>query len=217
MAEMTERGYSKDDRILLGILESVERDGTHSQRRLASDLDVALGLINAYVKRCVKKGLMKVSTAPARRYAYYLTPQGFAEKSRLTAQYFSYSFTLFRQARADCTALFGHARSLGYAEVVLAGLSDVAEIAVICALETDVKIVAVVDDRSSHERFVGVPVVSNFEAIGEPFDAVIVCDLETTKETVEGALRRYGAARVLVPALLARWLKAANAASEGAQ
>ena len=85
-------------RIVLGLLESVERDGAQSQRKLASDLGIALGLVNAYLKRCVKKGLLKIGQAPARRYAYYLTPHGFTEKSRLTVEYLSYSFTLFRRA-----------------------------------------------------------------------------------------------------------------------
>src|SRR5712692_3825163 len=92
-------------RIILGLLDSVERGGAQSQRRLASELGIALGLVNAYLKRCVRKGLVKVSQAPARRYAYYLTPQGFAEKSRLTVEYLSYSFGFFRQAKADCAAL----------------------------------------------------------------------------------------------------------------
>ena len=47
--------------------QSVERDGGQSQRRLAADLGIALGLVNAYLKRCIKKGLVKVSEAPARR------------------------------------------------------------------------------------------------------------------------------------------------------
>src|ERR1700704_4890231 len=102
-----------NQRILLGLLESVERDGGQSQRRLASELGIALGLVNAYLKRCVKKGLVKVSEAPARRYAYYLTPQGFAEKSRLTVDYLSYSFSFFRRARADCAEIFAAARGRG--------------------------------------------------------------------------------------------------------
>ncbi len=89
-------------RIVLGLLELVERDGAQSQRKLASDLGIALGLVNAYLKRCVKKGLVKIAQAPARRYAYYLTPSGFAEKSRLTVEYLSSSFSFFRSAREDC-------------------------------------------------------------------------------------------------------------------
>src|SRR5215470_11810285 len=106
-------------RVMLGLLESLERDGGQSQRRLASDLGIAVGLVNAYLKRCVRKGLVKVSQAPARRYAYYLTPQGFAEKSRLTFEYFTYSFSFFRRARAECIDIFATLRSRGFKRVVV--------------------------------------------------------------------------------------------------
>src|ERR1051325_5751067 len=125
-------------RIILGLLESVERGGEQSQRRLASELGVALGLVNAYLKRCIRKGLIKVSEAPARRYQYYLTPHGFAEKTKLTVEYMSLSFSLFRRAKADCPAALDAAASRGFTRVALLGVSDLAEIASICAPNTGV-------------------------------------------------------------------------------
>src|SRR5438477_10127647 len=119
MSSTIRENEAGDDRILLGLLESVERDGGQSQRRIASELGIALGLVNAYLKRCVKKGLVKVSEAPARRYAYYLTPKGFAEKSRLTVEYLSASFSFFRQARADCTQTFALAKERNFQTLVL--------------------------------------------------------------------------------------------------
>src|SRR5450631_2080308 len=110
--------------ILLGLLESDERDGAKSQRHLARELGVALGLVNAYIKRCINKGLLKVNQVPAGRYAYYLTPHGFAEKSRLTLEFLSSSFSFFRQARADCASVFAVVRARGFNRVVLAGRSD---------------------------------------------------------------------------------------------
>src|SRR4051794_31761602 len=82
----TRREASEND-IVLGVLDAIERDPTVTQRSVALELGIALGLANGYLKRCVRKGLIKVRQAPARRYAYYLTPKGFAEKSRLTASY----------------------------------------------------------------------------------------------------------------------------------
>src|ERR1017187_2487115 len=105
MPGATSDGESENEHIVLGLLESVERDGAQSQRKLASELGIALGLCNAYLKRCVTKGLVKMSAVPTRRYAYYLTPKGFAEKSRLTVDYLSFSFEFFRRARADCSAV----------------------------------------------------------------------------------------------------------------
>jgi DNA-binding MarR family transcriptional regulator len=201
---MAGQAQSKDPeaRIMLGLLESVARDGDQSQRHLATELDVALGLVNAYLRRCIKKGLVKVNEVPARRYAYYLTPKGFAEKSRLTVEYLSTSFGFFRQAKADCALMLEGARLSKLTRLVLAGRSDLAEIAAICALETGVEIVAVVDAKSSAQQFLGLPVVASFDDIAGTFDAVIVTDLLTSQETVGSAIERFGADRVLVPNLL---------------
>ena len=46
----------QDERLVLGLLESVEQDGATSQRRLAADLGIAVGLVNAYLNRCIQKG-----------------------------------------------------------------------------------------------------------------------------------------------------------------
>src|SRR3974390_3607220 len=115
MASGTPRSADAEKtRIMLGVLESVQRGEVQSQRRLASELGIALGLVNAYLKRCISKGLVKVGEAPARRYAYYLTPHGFAEKSRLTVEYLSSSFSFFRRAREDCSSVLKspHVRGL---------------------------------------------------------------------------------------------------------
>jgi DNA-binding MarR family transcriptional regulator len=189
-------------RIVLGILQSVESDGAQSQRKLASDLGIALGLVNAYLKRCVKKGLLKIGQAPARRYAYYLTPHGFAEKSRLTVEYLSSSFSFFRRAREDCSSVLKAAHARGWNRIALIGVSDLAEIATICALEQGITIAAVVDSKARGNRFVGTPVVPSIDAVPGGFDALVVTDLEATRETVNAALGALEAERIFVPALL---------------
>ena len=88
----------KEDAVTLEILEFIEGQSHVTQRHLADRLGVALGLANSYLKRCIRKGLIKVQQAPANRYLYYLTPKGFAEKSRLTARYLRASFDFYRQA-----------------------------------------------------------------------------------------------------------------------
>lgn len=187
---------------MLGLLEQVERDGGQTQRHMASELGVALGLVNAYLKRCVKKGLMKVSEAPARRYAYYLTPQGFAEKARLSVDYFSHSFSLFRQARAQYAELFNLATGQGFGRIVLAGFSDLAEIATICALEGAVTVVAVVDASCARSNFAGVPVFASFDELTMPFDAVVITAFPNAGEVLREARERIGAERVFLPPLL---------------
>src|SRR4051812_19678206 len=202
MAAGGEHHGMQEARIMLGLLESVERDGEQTQRHLASELGVALGLVNAYIKRCVKKGLLKAGEAPKRRYGYYLTPQGFAEKARLTVEYLAYSFSLFRRARLEYGEVIASAESRGFARIALAGVSDLAEIATICALETGAHVVAVVDALSDKPKFVGIPVFASFDAVGEPFDAVVVTALQDPGGAFEEACRRFGPERVFVPPLL---------------
>jgi DNA-binding MarR family transcriptional regulator len=186
---------------MLGLLESVERGGDQSQRRLASELGVALGLVNAYLKRCVSKGLVKVRSAPTRRYAYYLTPRGFAEKSRLTVEYLSYSLSLFRQAKNDCMVAFEAARARELTRLAILGASELAEIAAICAIESGVTITAVVDPRSNAERVVGVPRVSSFDEVAAT-DAVFVADPNAPRIAVDEAVSKFGAGRIFAPALI---------------
>lgn len=191
----------EDNKIVLGVLSSVG-EGATSQRRIASELGVALGLVNAYLKRCVKKGLIKVSEAPARRYAYYLTPHGFAEKSRLTIEYLSSSFSFFRQAKAECAEVFAVAKARNFQSLVLYGRSDLAEVAILSALESGVSILAVVDRTAASSSFAGLEVLPSFESLSAPFDAVIVTDVRSPRELFDEAVRLFGADRVMAPKLL---------------
>ncbi|GKQ52944.1 winged helix-turn-helix transcriptional regulator [Bradyrhizobium sp. Ce-3] len=190
------------DRLVLGLLTSLEADGAQSQRRIAAELGVALGLVNAYLKRTIKKGFVKVGSAPARRYAYYLTPQGFSEKSRLTVQFLSDSFSLFRKAKEEYGKLFERAQARGFRRVVLAGQSDLCEIAILCAVDGPISVLAIVDPDATVTRFIGVKVVSSYALVDEPFDAVVVTHLTGARNVFDQAVSEFGAEKVLAPDLL---------------
>ena len=70
-----------DDARTLEILDIVQRNEQVSQRHLARQLGVALGLANSYLKRCVKKGWVKVQQAPANRYLYTSPPLDLLKKA----------------------------------------------------------------------------------------------------------------------------------------
>src|SRR5262249_202593 len=203
---------SENARIVLDLLESVERDGAQSQRKIASDLGIALGLVNAYLKRCVKKGLLKIGQAPARRYAYYLTPHGFAEKSRRTAEYLPSSFSVFRRGREDCSSVLKAAHARGWNRIVLIGVSDLAEITTLCALETGIAIVAVVDASARRERFVGTPVVASIKEVRGGVDAGVVTGLSAARGGGEKAPGAPWGGTGLFSGLL--WMRSGSAQGE---
>ena len=141
--------------LTLEILDTVQRNEQLSQRNLSRQLGVALGLTNSYLKRCVRKGWVKVQQAPANRYLYYLTPTGFAEKSRLTAAYLSYSLGFYREAGGSCARLLDQCIENQWRRLLLCGVSDLAEIAMLRAMERNLVIVGIYDPKSEHDRFLG--------------------------------------------------------------
>jgi DNA-binding MarR family transcriptional regulator len=188
--------HDNEARITLGLLNMVEEDSGTSQRSMAGDLGIALGLTNAYLKRCVKKGLIKVSQVPANRYAYYLTPKGFSEKSRLTAEYLSQSFNLFRHARDEGADLLAHCQTRGWSRVALYGLGDLAEIMTLSARDFPIELIGVVDFGSEIYEFAGLPVLA---AIPDPkdMDAIIICDISKPQAGYDEICSNFPAERVL--------------------
>jgi DNA-binding MarR family transcriptional regulator len=191
-----------DERVIADLLSCVDNEAHVSQRQLAVKLGVALGLVNSYVKRCVKKGLIKVRHVPSRRYAYYLTPQGFAEKSRLTAEYLSSSLSFFRKARAESAALLAEAERRQWARIGLYGASDLAEIVILSAAEQDVAVAAVVDAGVLRPEIVGVAAFHCVDAVVDPPDGWIVTNISEPQAAYEAVVEIVGADRVLVPAML---------------
>ena len=64
----SKRDNLQNDDITLGLLSAVEEDSHITQRSIASELSIALGLTNAYLRKCVDKGLVKVQHIPKKRY-----------------------------------------------------------------------------------------------------------------------------------------------------
>jgi DNA-binding MarR family transcriptional regulator len=196
--------------IVLSVLTSIERDSAITQRKLAHELGIALGLANAYLRRCVRKGLVKMRQVPLNRYAYYLTPQGFAEKSRLTAEYLAVSLDFFRRARTDCVALLQQCEALGWRNAALYGAGDLAEIAVLSANETTVGVVCVIDSRQSGHRCGGLPIVPDLAAamaVSRRLDGIILTDTQAPQasfDTLLSTARLNGlpAGSVVAPSLL---------------
>jgi hypothetical protein len=163
-------------------------------------LGIALGLVNAYLKRCVTKGYIKVTQAPAKRYAYYLTPQGFAEKSRLTAQYLAISLNFFRLARNQCDALFAECETRGWIRIALCGAGELAEIAMLCRDSHAVILTGLVEPAQGAS--VGrLPVVDDIAALA-PVDAVMITDQRTPQRTYDRMVAVLPRERVLTPRLL---------------
>ncbi len=194
--------HSREEQLTLELLEAINERNDLSQRNLAKHLGVALGLANSYLKRCVRKGYVKVTQIPANRYLYYLTPVGMAEKSRLTARYLSTSLNFYRQASDSCEAIYKDCTHNGYGRVLLCGDSELAEIAFLRALECGVDVVGLYDPGSQRKRFFSKPIWRQDIPTLADRDAVLITDLEEPLVVFERLVSFMAKESIFIPSVL---------------
>lgn len=185
--------------IVLQLLTSVEQNHLVTQRTLASELGIALGLANSYLKRCIRKGLIKISSVPPRRYAYYLTPEGFLEKSRLTSQYLQVSFGFFRTARQQCETALEECERRGWKRIVLFGISELAEVALLCARERSINIAGVVDTNGG--SLGGIASTQSLEEVSN-WDAILLTTLQNSQAAFDTLAAKVPSELIVTPRLL---------------
>lgn len=88
---MTTQGEKLREDVKFRILRILQDNPDMSQRALAKEVGVSTGGIHYVLSALVDKGMLKLANFTAaedkRRYAYKLTPQGIAEKARLTRRF----------------------------------------------------------------------------------------------------------------------------------
>ena len=192
--KLTKQEESGD--LTLGVLEAIDSKKSITQRSISKDLDMALGLVNSYLKRCVKKGFIKIQQAPKNRYLYYLTPKGFSEKAKLTAEFLTSSFTFFRKSRDQIEEILDHCNKKNWKRILLFGNSELAEITSLYSKNYEVQIIQVYNTSnlkdSKQDDF---PPVSDL-------DAIILTDLTLPQKSYEQLVTVYKSKPILVPKLL---------------
>ena len=162
----------------LKVLEELSHSEDHTQRHLAKRLGVALGLANLMIKRLVRKGHIKIVNLQRNRIRYLITPQGIAEKTRLTYEYLEYSLYLYRRVREVLQQRMREVGERGGKDVVLFGVGELAEVAYLTIRGQGLNLAGVVDDRAVGTTFLGLDVGSSETLPTLRFDAVIVSSLD---------------------------------------
>lgn len=148
----------------LEILTHIEENPDITQADLATRLDVAVGSINWYLKRLINKGYIKVRQMRRRRLKYLLTPQGIAEKSRLTKEFMQASLKWYRLTREDSQCFLEQIKQAGFEAVCIEGDGDLAEIVYLTCLEQGVAVKDAVDPAWPIFRIEGLRTVLDWPA-----------------------------------------------------
>ena len=116
----------------LDLFVAVESRPDINQRQIAEELGISLGLANAFLKTILNKGWIRARKVKARRWLYFLTPQGSLEKSRLTMNYLQRTLKSFRDLRNHADQLLADLKTHCVQGIHLIGEEDFIDIIGLC-------------------------------------------------------------------------------------
>ena len=166
----------RQDILTLQVLEEIEKNSSPSQRQIAGRLNISLGLANSFIKRLVQKGYVKITTIPKNRMRYFLTPQGAAEKTRLTYEFVRFSYRFYKDTRQKFKNLFSDFKDQGVTKIAFYGAGELAEIAYISLQEFEIALVAVFDDSRNGKFFYGRHIEDQDNLPNFDFEKILVTD-----------------------------------------
>jgi len=124
----------------LEILKHVEQTPRLNNRMAASKLGVSVKLAHEVLKKMMARGLLHVKKEHARRWDYFLTPHGLAEKTRLTYEFLDFSLQFYREARRRSAQLCRDLSESGVKRVAFLGAGEMAEIVYLGVVEWGFKL-----------------------------------------------------------------------------
>lgn len=132
----------------LQLLEEISKDSKISQRKLSNSLGIALGMTNACLKKMVSKGFVKVKGMNHKRIAYYLTPNGFSEKARLTYHFLQHTISYYSRLKDQINIRLLSLSQSGCRRIVCYGAGETIEVLFIILNRAnfDFSVLAIVDD-----------------------------------------------------------------------
>jgi len=112
----------------LDILRIIAENPTISQRKIAEQTGISLGQVNFLIKKCAKKGLIKIEGQTTKSLRYNLTPQGVAEKAEKTLKYIKISYAAVIALSDKIRALMKKYKAEGYDIYVYGSRDEMLEI-----------------------------------------------------------------------------------------
>jgi hypothetical protein len=133
---------NQEEQRTLSLFEAVDGDESISQRQMAQKLGLSLGLTNAFLQTVLHKGWVRARQVSARRWAYFLTAEGFREKSRLTMNYLRRTMHLFQEIKIHILQHFVELEQQGCQRIYLCSEGDLREIIHLCLLLSKLELYA---------------------------------------------------------------------------
>lgn len=165
-----------DDAVALQILDEIEKDPNISQGKIVNRTGLAAGLVHSFMNKVISKGWVRVKQVSAKRWLYFMTPDGFLEKGRLTMYYLTRELRTYKKTQAAVLEMLQGLLRGNVKKLAVYGNSELAEIVVLNIKAMNTFELVAVASETSDVTLVGVEVV-DVEALRElEFDKLLRCD-----------------------------------------
>lgn len=157
------------------LIEVLGRNPSASQRSLASEIKISLGMVNLFVRKLAKKGLVTIRKVNQRDLQYILTPEGMKARAGYNLRYLENHLNHFVRAKELVTEKLAEVRGHGYRTVYLLAKGEWSEIGFLAAANMEVHFAGFVGTVAG-SRFLGQPVytVEEMLAMTHPPDACVL-------------------------------------------
>ena len=172
----------------LRLLEEVSRAPQVSQRRLASQLGIALGLTNVLLKNLAKKGYIRIVQVRWRSWIYILTPSGITRKVQLTFAYIDGFLSHYRHIRDIIQEDLAELSLDKDSQIAIFGRTELGELAFLVLRNLGITNIAIIDVEESAHDFLGMPVLGLDSVSAEDYAKVVVAfptDLQSRCEELQ--------------------------------
>jgi predicted transcriptional regulator len=122
------------------LLSEIAQDSMVTQANLSKRLGIAVGSVNWYIKRLIKRGYVKVSHLDRTRLQYDLTPEGMSVFTERAMLYAKDSLQIYKQFRQMAKSIISELRAKQISEVYLEGNDEIMDILRLTCIEAGISL-----------------------------------------------------------------------------
>ena len=122
------------------LLNEIAQDSMVTQANLSKRLGMAVGSVNWYIKRLIKRGYVKVSHLDRTRLQYDLTPEGMSVFTERAMQYAKDSLTIYKRFRQMAKGTVKELKKMGISRVSVVGDDEIMDILRLTCLEAGITV-----------------------------------------------------------------------------
>ena len=180
----------------LQILNLLTNNPKVTQRDIAREIGISLAMVNSYLEKYEKEGVLKISRDSTRAGLYKLTKRGHERRKLLNMEFLEASLDVYNQAKVECINFIMKIKEDGFRKLLFYGAGEVCELLLYVLnniREIDLEILAVIDDDEEKigSSITGVNVIRPNEITNYTYDGILVSSY-THNDTIKSKLLNLG-------------------------